>query len=46
MTARTSARDVSRRNFLLTSAAAGGGLALGVVLPGLRPSMAETAAEG
>jgi isoquinoline 1-oxidoreductase subunit beta len=46
MTARTIARDVSRRNFLLTVAAAGGGLALGVVLPGPRPSMAETPAEG
>jgi isoquinoline 1-oxidoreductase subunit beta len=44
MTARTSARDVSRRNFLLTGAAAGGGLVLGVVFPGPRPSMAATPA--
>src|SRR5215470_13076961 len=49
MTARTTARtraiDVSRRNVLRIGAAAGGGLALGVLLPGSRALMAQTPAE-
>jgi isoquinoline 1-oxidoreductase subunit beta len=44
-TARTRARDVSRRNVLCIGAAAGGGLALGVLLPGSRALMAQTPAE-
>jgi len=38
---------VSRRKFIVTAAAAGGGLALGFNLPlGTRPALAQTAAEG
>ncbi|HEX4712425.1 twin-arginine translocation signal domain-containing protein, partial [Phenylobacterium sp.] len=39
-------KNVSRRNFLISSTAAGGGLALGFHVPGLSDALAQLGTEG
>jgi isoquinoline 1-oxidoreductase beta subunit len=46
MTVTAIRRQLSRRNFLISSAAVGGGLALGFNVPGLNEALAQLGTEG